>query len=749
MSSLFSTINKEQYQELWTKCLELHSFQEQEDSLLRIHDELKDRFLLLSINHEYRSPWAIQQHISVAKVFAQKDITESLIPITNKKVLTFFQDIYKDRKTLLLHFITDERVSSQQLLGNKLHSCQIPIDSFISTFIIPSFYGHFLGNENLDDFIEAVGIVFDSYSHDPIPFLTSFDNSFICNVLRQFFFSPLIRPTIGEQFTVFYNYFTSNYELNTSNPWESDSSHYTRIQTFFNLFLKELADPISVSPPFLRRLFSRICHKYHHLKEKVIMTVVIYCIACNMISYPTAYSVFPLTSNYKEQTAEFIQLIKYYCAKVSDLPIPSSVITKNAPILPEQQIEHAHIHKLVDRLLAPVVNDIVMPEIEPIGISKGAATFLAQFEENYEVLQILEDTKFPPETILSISVNQTMNSDQNTLILNNNKFMKNRPKCTKELEYLISIFSAKTPNSFIQPPPQTKALQLFVEKNLPSSFDIFHENIVKYLNDEISFIIQTHPQINGLKRSIELTEKAIAASSARFANDIVDLLMSSDPTIQTELDKKKTLMMNDSVLFANFITTHLDSFFSKNTWCSSLTRMVARRFHAQIMGFFSLTEFIKEKKQLELIEQKFIFQKAKFLANLDSNGVDESVAKILNCKDILGLAQRPVLLACRFENPLESAKQIVHSLAVVEDLFVFEFGAMPEANQLMPLLANLFISSPMPNPLIFGEWLSHFLQNLMQSRPKWFFDDSMMPIEHYFQFNEWMKDMIQSLDSPK
>ena len=198
--------------------------------------------------------------------------------------------------------------------------------------------------------------------------------------------------------------------------------------------------------------------------------------------------------------------------------------------------------------------------------------------------------------------------------------------------------------------------------------------------------------------------------------------------------------------FANFIISHLETFQSKNQWAVPMMRMIARRFHAQVMKSFPISLFASTKNQLTLTDQKFLIQKFKFLESLEENGIDESVEKIVSCKDILAAAQTAVLRACVFENPLESAKQIVLGLFVVEDLFTFEFGAPPEANQLMPLLANLFILSPIPNPFSFGEWLAHFLQKLMELKPEWFSDDSMRSMEHYFQFNLWMKDMLLSFD---
>lgn len=748
MKSFFSELTEEQNRTLWRKCLELHSFQENEEEMKQNLTDLRNSFLLLSVHHEYRSPWAIKKHDSknetLAQIFAKNDpSSDNLVTISDKTIYNFIQTLYNDRKNLLLHFVSDERISAQRITCD-IHSCQMTLGSFIATLIIPSFYGHFLGNENINAFIEAVGIVFDAYAHDPIPFLTYFDNSFICDVLRQFFFSPLMRPYVGEQFTVFYEFFASK---------RGDAYHYTRIQRFFTLFLKEMAQPIAVSPPFIRRLFARICEKHEENKEKVIMSVIIYCIVTNMISYPTAYSVYPLTSGLKEETNEFIQLVKFYCAFVSGLPLSQAILNSNTPVKDTEQVDPSYIHNLVDALLTPTAQDSLMPEIENVVISMVSVHFLAKFEENYEVQTSLQENRRHPETVLNFAMNSppTINNEKEEAKKSSNERKKGKKK-QNDIQLLVNLFISKDPNGFIDNySPSNRSIIFYLMKNMADSLN--YDSILSILDrqskEETDFLISTHTKIDFLSRSIDLTRNAISASEAKFANDIVTSIMSSDSSIMNEIEKKKSQMMNDPNIFASFITSHLDSFLSKNAWCSPMMRMVARRFHAQVMRSFGTSDFLRERFQLIHTDQNFINQKNHFLATLEQNGLDEKVAKIVKYKDILAAAQTTVLRACLFENPLESAKLIVLSLFVVEDLFIFEFGEPPEANQLMPLLANLFISSPIPNPLSFGEWLAHFLQKLMQSRPEWFSDESMMPLEHYFQFNVWIQDMLQSLENSK
>ncbi|OHT02616.1 hypothetical protein TRFO_07031 [Tritrichomonas foetus] len=751
---LLPNLTDEQCRILYSKSLELRSFRQSYRELTKKQKNLNDEFVKLSVHHEFRSPWAISKPNKdsvIEKVFARNTPqTDSLFLNTDQIVQNYIQNLFNSRENLILQFASDERVAAKKMIC-ELHSCKMSLDEFISTFVIPPFYGHFLGIENMDAFIESVGIVFDCYSHDPIPFLATFDGSFICNVLRQFFFSPLIRPYVGEQFTVFYDFFSSNKRA-------TDGQQYTRIQRFFSLFLKEMAAPISVSPPFIRKLFSRISQNFDD-KTKVIMAVVIYCIVSDLVIYPIAYSVFPLTSNTKIETAEHIQTMKFYCAFVCGLP-QSHTIGKMTPVQEIEQVDRQLIQNLVDVLLSPVSEQEIIPEIPTVVIPFIALKFLAKFEENKEVLTALNvSTKNSVKDSSKESYRDSMRLDNSkdgvkdgypkapeTII----KFIvKNENNITKDKEFrrIVELFASRHPDTFFAISPRLKAIQMYF-KNKSINYEIFSSQVDESIANAKDNLLSSQTKIDVLERSIKLTNNAITASEAIFANNIVNGIL-NDTNISNEIEKKKAQMLNDPIMFANFITSHLDAFQAKNHWADSLMRMVARRFHAQVMRTLPVTVFASTKNQLILTDQKFLIQKLKFLESLEENGLDDSVAKIVKCKDILAAAQTAVLRACLFENPLESAKQIVLGLFVVEDLFIFEFGAPPEANQLMPLLANLFISSPVPNPLSFGEWLAHFLQKLMETRPEWFSDEEMRPLEHYFQFNLWMKDMLLSFDGSK
>ena len=143
-----------------------------------------------------------------------------------------------------------------------------------------------------------------------------------------------------------------------------------------------------------------------------------------------------------------------------------------------------------------------------------------------------------------------------------------------------------------------------------------------------------------------------------------------------------------------------------------------------------------------MLGQKCWNHKAELISQLEGNSLDGSVSRIVDFKPAFAIAQAPVLRACQYASPIESVRKIVLSIAAVEDLFVFAFGERPEANQLMPMLARLFITTPVPAPLMFGRWLAHFVQVPLQMRSEWFGDAEMAPLEHYFQFNQWIEEMV-------
>ena len=772
MLKILPSIDSESYKCLHSKCLELKSFFDHNARLVDRLNALRDTFLILIVHHEFRSPWAINRPIKdvlIEKIFARHFPDHDKIVENRDPVLhNFVQDVLQKREELLLHFASDERVASKRATV-EMHSCKISLDNFIATFVVPPFFGHFLGLGSVNAFIESLGIVFDAYSHDLQPFLASFDNSFLCSTLRQFFFSPLVRPYVGEQFTVFFDFFSSNKKA-------ADGQQYTRIQRFFSWFLKEFATPIKVSPGSLRKLFIRITEKYaYEDKTKIIMTVVVYCIVVNLVTYPTAYNVFPVTSSVNGETPESIQIMKFYCASVCGLPIPHS-LAKMPQVQEVEFVDYSLIKNLVDSLLFPYTDEEITPEMPNVAIPLGALRYLAKFEENSEVYNTIKaKTNVTTESIMKFrfdndrysqkkkntenknpepKINSNVENSENSNkeeILDENKEKEDEKQAkssnfrhNKEFDLAIELFASRNPNGFSNLSPKMRAIQLDLA-NKKIDFEEISSYIDLLANEEKEKLFALQVKIEILNHSIDLTKQANIASEAIFANNIVNGMM-TDMNIYNELEKKKTLLMNDSTAFANFIISHLETFQSKNQWAVPMMRMIARRFHAQVMKSFPISLFASTKNQLTLTDQKFLIQKFKFLESLEENGIDESVEKIVSCKDILAAAQTAVLRACVFENPLESAKQIVLGLFVVEDLFTFEFGAPPEANQLMPLLANLFILSPIPNPFSFGEWLAHFLQKLMELKPEWFSDDSMRSMEHYFQFNLWMKDMLLSFD---
>jgi hypothetical protein len=590
----------------------------------------------------------------------------------------------------------------------------ISICTFVATFIIPAFFGHFFGGSNVSAFIESIGAAFDCFGHDPDPFLCRFDGSFLCCVLRQFFFAPIVRGNVAEQFTVFFDFLAAMQHFGAA-------SSCSRMHRFFSMFLAEFAASVPVCG-FIRALFARVTRNFPD-KSKLIMTIVVYVVVANLMLFPTTYGVIPLTSNFAEEAVNSVQMIKFYCATVCHLPIPKRFAVF-APIPASDGIDDCQIDGLVQTLLRPADVDDSDPGFGSVTMPLVGLQFLSKFEGS-QAAQRFADTIVSPIVDCIIAEPPASNTQAD------------------EFGLVVELLTQTHPDACGELSPRLAAVRELLVRRALDVADLSRRAADRFLI-EGELIMALETRLEATEWAALNLHKAFVAAESQFANRIAHTL-AHDPSVSSELEKKRNAFTADANAFASFVIGHVDAFSQKNSWAAPFIGMVARRFHAIVMTNFPLSVVSDDPKQRS-VDQLFLAHKSGLIANLQRTGVDSSVERIIkDAKATFATAQEAVLRACLIENPLESARQIVLSLFVVEDLFVCEFGAPPEANQLMPLLANLFILSPMPTPLSFGKWLSHFFQPLLQAKPEWFDEEAMRPLEHYFQFNSWMASMLLSI----
>jgi hypothetical protein len=457
------------------------------------------------------------------------------------------------------------------------------------------------------------------------------------------------------------------------------------------------------------------------------MAVVVYAVLINMMLHPTAYGVIPLTANYAEETVESVQIVKYYCASESRLPIPEA-LSVFQPVAPHETTDYALIEDVVATLLAPGETDDVAPELETVTLPLAAAQFLAHFEGRKDPAKYVEATgMIGPDPLVCFSIRKQEEAKE---------------EATVELPLIIELLNNVHPDAASQLAPRDEAILRFLTGKEIDYSEICQQ-IDRTCEERYRTVMALQKQVGMIERASNALNVAFEASESHFAS-ICAGGIASDVAVLTELEKKKQNLRTDGPAFAAFVIGHVESYAQKHAYVKPFLRMVARKFHAILMEHFPLSG-MSESEQQQRIDRLFLARKTRLLASLESTGIDPCVERIIKSKEIFSNAQTAALRACLFENPIESAAQLVLSLFVVEDLFVCEFGCPPEANQLMPLLANLFILSPIPTPLSFGRWLSQFFQPLMEAKKEWFSDESLRPLEHYFRFNEWMVDMLDTM----
>lgn len=713
----FSSISDEEYLSLWTKSVELSSFSKLHDDLTYSLKKIEQDLTLYFIHYRYRLPWMIakpNKGFFTEKYFCERrPENEKIIKCDNADLIEFVSKIFENRTTIIATLAHNDRIlgRTETLTFN---NSIVSLDSFVSTFIIPSIFCDFIGEDNVNDFIEAVGLAFDSFDTEEKKYnlLLNFEGSFLCRVLREYFLSPFLREYIGEHFTCFYEF------LNSLN----ESKGFSVYQRFFSLFMSEFVRPSSAQPAFLYKLFHRISKNY--IPQQIIITVLVNSFIIPLIVFPSIFGVMPPYQYNILDNIDTIFNLRYYANTICKLPMQDKLIQNKSIISPAERVDASEIEEFIKTIMAKrdPENKWDVPSILTISIHGSALKVFASLlsaDIDEEFTTISED--------FIIYFNTKQDADEITLFNNNRLYnttldavLSSHPDITNEIDSFrradLALVKDVDPAAFLH--EVDEAIELFVEKS---------SHLQKY--------------IKKLEKVLSATKKGFIKTEEVFCESITQQIL-ADSATKSELKKKKNAFLTDTQGFATFIIKSVDSFASKNPWCAPILPYIGKHFISSIMAKYPLNTFIEAHKDLIELDAKFLALKDDMLADFDKNGFEEKSAVLLKSTDILKYALNSVMRAFLFESPISSAIELVKALSTAEDLFSFQYGEPPEATQLMPLLAHLFMTGSLPNQLSFGKWLSHFLQPLLEKKPDWFKDEDLNALEHYFQFNAWMEGMM-------
>lgn len=711
----FPNISFQEYVKIYQKVTELESIHEQYDDLLTKLDNTNHELLLYLHHYRYRLPWMIAKHqknFQVEKLYSiHRPETDKLVRCEIPEIVDFFKSLINDRLDIIKILAHNEIIisKSEPVLFN---NCETALDSFISSLVIPNLFGNFIGQQNVDDFIEAVGRAFDSFAEQPFDFILNFDSSFLCRVLREFFFSPFFREFVGEQFSGFLSFFTFKKSNN-------DQISCSRFQSFLSLFFSEFSQPLQTAPTFFRKLFQRMAANFN--PTHIVATVILNSLIIPMIGFPTVFSALPNYQQFHVENLDTARFLRYYAGIICGLPLPDEF--QDFPIIETyDRFDSSIFTNLVEFLMKPIDPEAPWNVPENKTLSMNAAALKKMARLLGKEVPLLDNY-----------------SDTHIVLCSQRKSLRTHYLDVKwNFQLIAHAFLKNNPYHHTQLPPSIRGEIALTINESPDEFVAAVESkILKFSESAVDIQEKTET----MDRILNATKKEFYGAEANLAVLFVRSII-EDKSFKNEHIKKKNLMMKDGNYFCNFIVSTIENYISKNSWASTMITHIVKYFLAFIMQSFPLQAFADAHPELKVLDQKFAERKENELKNIEKNGYDEKVAKLLKSDRILTPALNAVLSSHLYENPIESSLQIVLAVSTVEDLFTFQYNEPPEGNQLMPLMANLFITSPAPSPLTFSKWLAHFVQPVIKAKPDWFSGDDFHSLEHFFQFNAWMEDVI-------
>ena len=791
MEPLLPYISQDVYKELWEKAAELASFAKQYNNLKESRSKLKQELLLLQIHHAFRTPFGCKK--SSRKLAAEMELAknppdiDTLKPLTDPVVFNFVKSVIDNRQTLIYRLSDDPRTRVKKEYGLFTFT-QSPID-FFATYAIPPVFGFYSGTSNISDFIDAVGLAFDVNALRPEKFFANFPDSFLCSVLRRFFFSPHFNKYIFAHLTGVYHFFSC-----------FKRKHIDQVSlfaSFFTSFLNQMRDVVPGWPGFLRHIFQRISRKFEK-NYQIVMLVVIYCILCPMMHNPKLYGVVPEACTLPPAPLNnFIQ----FCVGVSDIQtnpttqsmypttLSSSPSTTSQSSLANIQNPVIHREKVrKDSIITPTVpppravlltgpSSLPTPniqqqniqfqqmqnEIEQLKIASEAfergtiANLVAILLEPADITDCgpeFDESAAPAQAIFALSQYESdvaakeavqellENNTPNTIFVFRVEMRRRGYTFQESLKLLTELLSSTNPFYIGDLQPNLAAI-----KNTLQNRYFEYERVISNINNEIQNCLEAicadRGEINELKTMIMDSNTSIHNAETTIATNIVQAMI-DDNNVVSDVDRRRNAFRTDQTSVAQFVIWNLDTYLAQNSWIKPFMPLVSRIFHSYIVSEFDLKSYVESMKTKDM-DDLFSAHKKDLIQKIQSSGVDERTKKILSDPKIFQAAASKLQIASTIDSPSDCTKLISEGLATAENLYTFVNGAVPEANQLMPILATLFVLTEMKSPISFGKWLAAHFKPLIEKRPDWFRDDEGARLEHFFQLNEWICGLLENI----
>lgn len=710
MHPLLPNISQEIYDKLWAKSVELASYTKQYEEMRESNKDLKRKLLSYQNHFLYRGPLVykrISKRLSTEQSLAKFSIKNTILSeLTDSVVINFIKSIIDNRQTLIYRLNLDPQIN-QHSEYNLFFLSFLPLD-FFATYVIPPIFGFFTGSSNISDFIEAVSMAFDVEAVHPEPFIANFHKTFLCAVLTRFFLMPQFNKFIFKHLSGVYEFYN---QLKIQPSEELTKMQYSK---FFASFLMEMTAAVPFWPNFLRFLFQRLSRKFP-VKFTIVISVIIHCILIPLLQHPKLYGVVPEACNLPEINFE---RFKDFILTLCDPSLTG--LRKN------EAFERGIIANLVAVLLDPTQPTNYGPEIDESAISAIALLALSRFETDVAAKEAISTlvSSIPGCSIFSFSIESK----------------RKRYRCDESLNLLLELLTQTNPDyNIYNLSPRLSAIKSTLSQRY-FEYDRVLENLDKELEKCTNSMVDLVGDSKQLTEMITMCEASLRRSETIQVSRII-VQMREENNVLSDAEKRKTTFANDVNSLGQFCVWNLDNYYSRNQWLEDLMPLVARTFHSQLVSEYPITGISRTQGSSDA-DRKLISRKKEILEKIKTRGVDSQTMKVINDTSALEPVANRLVAASKIDSPCDCTILIEEALGNAENLFLFANGVVPEANQLMPTLATLFVVAQMESPFSFCNWLNNHLSSVCELRPDWFKNGDGARMEHFFKLGEWIQELL-------
>ncbi|KAH0794907.1 hypothetical protein GPJ56_001184 [Histomonas meleagridis] len=289
-------------------------------------------------------------------------------------------------------------------------------------------------------------------------------------------------------------------------------------------------------------------------------------------------------------------------------------------------------------------------------------------------------------------------------------------------------------------------LSLLKDKEQYMLLDSFEEeidNIRIIINENDYLLTQIERVCHELDNQIKSYKQKADQSYSVLYSALLNLFLQSDPSITQTIKAKRKHIMSDKTVFINFFQESIQKI---QNFIQPIAKMtisgVIIHFHTWVMQMIPLKDFIEEHPQFVPFDNNLAVVNHELTKSVCIDPSADKLKRFFSNPSLFEFAEAELRDAEFVELPMEALKYISSMMDILRCMFNLEFNAIPQADEMTPLISFTLLSSKLTNMYSFSKYLEHFLMGLPQGDTQIVSETENVALTHFINHVESLKKIV-------